>query len=78
MSHLDPEHPLYVAEVRCPKCGAEQRVTQVQGTRCRGCGLEFKLFREEEEDMARDFFNAIAGEKYLVPAPSGGFVLLHE
>lgn len=78
MSHLDPDHPIYVADVRCPVCGAVNHVAQVQGERCPGCGFETKLFLEEEEDLARDFLASIAGEKHLVDVPGWGFAVVHE
>ncbi len=78
MSHLDPEHPLYVADVTCPRCGAEQRVTQVQGDRCPGCGFEVKLFRAEEAEMARALYEEIAGEKEFMELPGFGYAVLHE
>ena len=78
MSHLDPEHPLYDADVTCPRCGAVHHVPQVQGERCPGCGFEFKLFLEEEEALAREFFAAIAREKHFVEIPGWGFAVVHE
>ena len=79
MSHLDPENPLYVADVPCPRCAAaEQHVTQVQGDRCPTCGFEFKLFRTEEESLAREFFAQIEREKYFVELPEFGYAVVHE
>jgi hypothetical protein len=78
LSHLDPDHPLYVADVTCPKCGKVRHIPQVQGERCPGCGFEFKLFRQEEETLARDFYKEIAREKYFVEIPEFGFAVVHE
>ena len=78
MSHLDPDHPLYEADVPCPKCGPTQHIPQVQGERCAGCGFEFKLFRREEEALAREFFEQIEREKHFIEIPEFGFAVVHE
>ena len=78
MSHLDPEHPLYSADLNCPRCGTPHHVPQVQGERCPLCKLEYKLFRPEEGDLAKEFFDAIVREKYLIEIPAGGFAVVHE
>lgn len=78
LSHLDPDNPLYAADVPCPRCALEQRVVQVQGDRCPGCGFEFKLFRREEEALAREFYAQIEREKYFVDLPEFGYAVVHE
>ncbi|MBW3624885.1 MAG: hypothetical protein KY468_15900 [Armatimonadetes bacterium] len=78
MSHLDPENPLYDADVPCPRCGPAHHVPQVQGERCPDCGFEFKLFRHEEESLAREFYRQIEREKYFVEIPEFGFAVVHE
>lgn len=78
MSHLDPDYPLYEADVPCPNCGPTQHVPQVQGERCPGCNFEFKLFRQEEESLAREFFDQIEREKHLIELPGFGFAVVHE
>jgi hypothetical protein len=67
-------------EVRftCPRCGAEVRVSQVQGDRCTGCRYEFKWFRDGEGQTAQDYYGILTGEKYLLALPEGhGWIVAH-
>lgn len=74
----EPDAPPDVLPVTCPHCGAAAGVSQVQGDRCPGCGFEFDWFGAGEEFAARDFLDALTGEKHLVALPDeSGFLVAH-
>lgn len=63
----------------CPQCGAETRVSQVQGDRCASCAFEFKWFQADEERTARDYLAILTGRTHLFALPEDqGYIVAHE